>query len=1016
MTTTQTIPRDTTLPASQDYEALREAGVGYIRSLAGKVWTDHNLHDPGVTTLEALCYALSDLGYRAGFPIEDLLTDPGAKKIGDPSLTGLFEAHEILPCAPLTIADYRRMLIRIAGVRNAWPYPLRGGGASSERPIFADCVGDRLTHEPFDPKTRRPHRPVRVSGLYRVMLELETDSSLGTLNELRLVYRVPRGGLSGATLWLDSEQTDVVGGSVDASRAITGLAVESVVAGPSASRDKATIRLDLDDGATFRLELLVMADKDPGVVARDAGARRGQFKSALGDVAEDGPVMQFWAKLAARQAAVSRARCALHAYRNLCEDYLEVGVVEPQHIAVCADVEVEPGADLEEVQAAVFHAIELVLNPPIPRYTLDGMLGRGASPDEIFNGPYYDTALTCGGDPVFTRSGFVLDEDLTASDLPEMVHTSDLINAIMDVDGVVAIRDTLLRPMASDGTPSGGSERWCLPIPGGRQPRLMLERSRLMFYKQGLPYLAEPDEFEDALERLRTLARRDAYVEPNQHLDPQAGRARQTEKFYTLQDDFPKTYGIGRAGLPIAATVERVNQARQFKAYLTVFDQVLADYLSQLANARRLLSLDDTLTRTYFTQYLTEVSGVRGGFGSEFYTDDAWMQDDANRAGLVEDEAAFGERRNRFLDHLLARFAERFTDYAMLQFRLDGDPIHTSQALIKDKIAFLRAYPSLSRLRHVAYNQRPDDPAQLWDSDNISGLERRVARLLGIKDATRRDLACPELFGLLFSASRSGSSHRVAIRGDSGVLFRSRETFASKSEALDAARKLFPGVRLLETYEVVNQPSSERVGLVIHHGGVILEHESSFETEAEAVSTIRRIIALHDSLLLDDACDDEGMHLIEHLLLRPRLAGDKLLPVCLGCDRNDGAPICGDDDPYSFRITVALPYWPDRFTNLHFREFVERTIREQAPAHIHAKICWISQAQMALLDERHLAWRGALAADPPDAAALQAASDDMVELLAALKSVYPSATLHDCSDEGDDGNTVRLGTTNLGMF
>ena len=44
---------------------------------AGHRWTDHNAHDPGVTLLEALCYALTDLGYRAGHRVEDLLTTGG---------------------------------------------------------------------------------------------------------------------------------------------------------------------------------------------------------------------------------------------------------------------------------------------------------------------------------------------------------------------------------------------------------------------------------------------------------------------------------------------------------------------------------------------------------------------------------------------------------------------------------------------------------------------------------------------------------------------------------------------------------------------------------------------------------------------------------------------------------------------------------------------------------------------------------------------------------------------------
>ena len=41
--------------------ALFALGMEQIRALSGTVWTDHNLHDPGVTILELAAYALTDL-------------------------------------------------------------------------------------------------------------------------------------------------------------------------------------------------------------------------------------------------------------------------------------------------------------------------------------------------------------------------------------------------------------------------------------------------------------------------------------------------------------------------------------------------------------------------------------------------------------------------------------------------------------------------------------------------------------------------------------------------------------------------------------------------------------------------------------------------------------------------------------------------------------------------------------------------------------------------------------------
>src|ERR1700712_5611252 len=102
-----TIPKNISLPASQDYEFLRSEGLKHIENLASDLWTDYNAHDPGITILEALCYAITELGYRCGFDMKDLLhTKDGALVNGQ----ALYTAKEILTINPLTINDYRKLL------------------------------------------------------------------------------------------------------------------------------------------------------------------------------------------------------------------------------------------------------------------------------------------------------------------------------------------------------------------------------------------------------------------------------------------------------------------------------------------------------------------------------------------------------------------------------------------------------------------------------------------------------------------------------------------------------------------------------------------------------------------------------------------------------------------------------------------------------------------------------------------------------------------------------------------
>src|SRR5829696_8887578 len=105
-----------------DYVWLKEEGTRLVQQLAGDLWTDYNEHDPGVTTLEQLCYALTDLSYRAEFPLRDLLADRHGRI--DARRQALFGPRRILPCNPVTPDDYRRLLVdRVDGVANAWLTP-----------------------------------------------------------------------------------------------------------------------------------------------------------------------------------------------------------------------------------------------------------------------------------------------------------------------------------------------------------------------------------------------------------------------------------------------------------------------------------------------------------------------------------------------------------------------------------------------------------------------------------------------------------------------------------------------------------------------------------------------------------------------------------------------------------------------------------------------------------------------------------------------------------------------------
>ncbi|MEM9596687.1 MAG: hypothetical protein AAGD06_20630 [Acidobacteriota bacterium] len=170
-----TIDPEETLPPGLDYALLKEEGTALLQQLSGSIWTDYNESDPGVTVLEQLCYALTELSYRAEIPLADLLTRRGSRRI-DPNRQALFPARRILPCNPVTADDYRKLLIdRLPEVANAWLTPHRARQPAKR----VDGLYDLWLYVPDDGQCKCPpdshpeirQRARRVYGHHRGLCE-----------------------------------------------------------------------------------------------------------------------------------------------------------------------------------------------------------------------------------------------------------------------------------------------------------------------------------------------------------------------------------------------------------------------------------------------------------------------------------------------------------------------------------------------------------------------------------------------------------------------------------------------------------------------------------------------------------------------------------------------------------------------------------------------------------------------------------------------------------------------------
>jgi len=128
--------------------------------------------------------------------------------------------------------------------------------------------------------------------------------------------------------------------------------------------------------------------------------------------------------------------------------------------------------------------------------------------------------------------------------------------------------------------------------------------------------------------------------------------------------------------------------------------------------------------------------------------------------------------------------------------------------------------------------------------------------------------------------------------------------------------------------------------------------------------------------------NSEGLHLVEHILLRPRCKNtdghyvdckcEGLPQPCMdgslcqflwkpGSDVDpceDEKPICfvPGCDPYSFIATVALPAWPERFRTPANKKLVEKLLQREAPAHVLLRILWLNPRDFCCFEYYFKLW------------------------------------------------------------
>jgi uncharacterized protein YegP (UPF0339 family) len=769
------------LPEYIDFATLRKEGIDHIAAFSGKVWTDHNLHDPGITILEALCYVLTDLDYRSKLDFKDLV----AKKNDAPENNFLTSAR-ILGNNPLTVTDYRKLLIDINGVRNAWLEK------ASERDYWLswNCTTGRLENTPLAPAPLALPvniRPVPLNGLYKVYIEPDD------------VYR-------------SAYIKDACGNEVFPMEKMLEDVTERLHRYRNLCEDFAEVTVLREEPISLCLHVESKPDYDPEEVLVQIFSLIQDFFS---------PAPQFYTL----QQLLDKGRSMEEIFEGRPFDP-ENGVVQQNGFI-----------DTQELEALQRHRTiyasdlyRLIMSVPgvagITRLVMFSA-ANGGNPDTAFDkGEEWSLTLQEHHRPVLDpeQSTVIFFKNRLPFTVDPKKIKGRYIKNISDYNKSArkaAELDTIVPEGRQMDLAEYRSVQYEFPrvynigkhtVPpdasAERKAQALQLQGYLLFYDRLLAdYFAQ-------LSNIRQLFA----LSPASDNDPRhtyytadlAGIPQLPDLLRGYQSA-PGSGGAPYQGMPLAYVPDEQDPSLpRYYSSLYIRDEAIRRILNACANTivKPVAAQDEEGNWSFYLESNEEII-LRGlqQFGAErdamraardvlflaglpssysrsnnrdeeqysfevVYNDSGYTE---MITALYETDEAYYKRKEKFLDHLLARFSEDFTDYVLMMYALNGkrnDPAVN----IRDKSNFLSAYPTISAYRSRAFNYM-----EAVSGMPVSGLQERVSRLIGIQHDPAASLNNFDIVevskGFIFRCNLPGQSEQDT------PLFISRSSYPTAEQA-----------------------------------------------------------------------------------------------------------------------------------------------------------------------------------------------------------------------------------------
>ena len=687
----------------------------------------------------------------------------------------------------------------------------------------------------------------------------------------------------------------------------------------------------------------------------------------------------FWSDNKIREKYLKqKIQSLFHQNRNLCESLHEIYFVNWNTLTITGTIEIEAEVDPSLILSRIYTEAADMFTGGIRYRNLQSLLQNGTSLDEILEGP---------------RLHYLTVDDDSLTDSIQISVYSQLYNCIKEIAGVKSIRSLDLPELDGAGImnniavrfPKKKAEVLIRLVCAGQEISFNFEKvsRQLYLYKMNL--------YGDQ-HRTSNL---DFYKSP-------AGSFRDIYTLYSVQNEFPHCYGINKWGVAPDKSDLRKAQARQLKAYMLIFDLLVAKGLNEVENIRQWMQLTSELP-TDRIPVLSNDPLLKW----EGLTDDIKREEtEKGRSHTLKYE------KRKWLDVIDKIYGEQSNPTFLDNLNIYED---TEEEITARRTKFLSLVPEWGYGRFKGIN--------IYDTTNSgrSGLDLYITTLLGFAGANGHPIAnllpCYNLSMLGDSAffSKLGwlLDYRLVTQNRKDILeekrlcdvpLRKREWTDDKYEWL---RLQFPLLQhgfifesflqkgfQIDNYKILTLPLNDSGSvfyLLLFRYGIGKNWSSlgRFSSKEEAIHAANCLC----SFLLMLNRRSETMYVVEHLLLAPINQETELEESEEEEEEYDEGE-SNDQAVFSkkqqllldFSMTIVLNGTTARTANPLFRKQTEQLILEKAPVHLDIGIYWLSFWDMTVFEKLYYSWRDALTSSI--AGEVNKKSGELAAFLLKIKEKY----------------------------